>query len=70
MLCRDDVCNGMALDADREWDFPSLPFVEKRAISMFQLRFAVRARVRSPVSACRVYKSDECLSRLRFPPVA
>ena len=27
----------MALDADREWDFPSLPFVEKRAISIFQL---------------------------------
>jgi hypothetical protein len=55
--------NGMALDADREWAFPSLPFVEKRAISIFQLRFAVRARVRSPMSACRVYKFDECLAR-------
>jgi len=59
----DDVCNGMALDADRKWDFPSLPFVEKRAISIFQLCSAGRARVRSPMSDCRVYKFDECLGR-------
>jgi hypothetical protein len=59
----DDVCNGMALDADREWDFPRLPFVEKRAISIFQPCSAGRARVRSPMSACRVYKFDECLGR-------
>jgi hypothetical protein len=30
---------GWRFDADREWDFPGLPFVEKRAISIFQLRF-------------------------------
>jgi hypothetical protein len=58
-----DVCKGMALDADREWDFPSLPFVEKRAISIFQLGSAGRAKVRSPMSGCRVYKFDECLGR-------
>jgi hypothetical protein len=59
----DDVCSGMALDADRKWDFPSLPVVEKRAISIFQLCSAGRARVRSPRSVCRVYKFDECLGR-------
>lgn len=61
-----DACNGMALDADRERDFPSLPFVEKRAISIFQHSSAGRARVRSPRSACRVYKFDECLGRETF----
>jgi hypothetical protein len=60
---RGDACNGMALDADREWDFPSLSFVEKRTISIFQLCSAGRARVRSPMSACRVYKFDECFGR-------
>jgi hypothetical protein len=57
------VCNAMAVDADRKWDFPSLPFVEKRAISIFQLCSAGEAIVRSPMSACRVYKFDECLGR-------
>jgi hypothetical protein len=60
----DDVCNGMALDADGEWDFPRLPFVEKRAISILQLGSAGRARVRSPMSDCRGYKFDECLGRV------
>ena len=60
---RVDMGNGMTLDADGKWDFPSLPFIEKRAISIFQLGSAGRARVRSPMSACRVYKFDEGFGR-------